>query len=63
LNAGEEPACTSGVSRTISAPAGSYRVVARSPDDESVTPYVGSWDLQSGYSYRDCYYIRTRLLP
>ena len=45
-------------SRTVRIKPGRYRTVARAPGDESIKPYVGDWDLSSGYIYDDCYYIK-----
>jgi tetratricopeptide (TPR) repeat protein len=61
VSSGEDASsCSSAPSRTIHVDPGPYRVVARSPSDGSIKPFVGKWDLQSSYTYHDCYFIKRR---
>jgi hypothetical protein len=57
---GAPPCSAAAPSRTVTVRPGRFRTVARSPSDTKVKPFIGLWNLQSGYFYRDCYYIRTR---
>ena len=56
--AADSSSCSNAPSRTVRIKPGRYRTVARAPGDESIKPYVGDWDLSSGYIYDDCYYIK-----
>ncbi|MFI9462060.1 hypothetical protein [Streptomyces xiamenensis] len=64
LSGWSDTACQAGIDRpttTIRLPAGTYEFVVRTPEDSSVTPFYGSWELSSGTAYSDCYYIETSL--
>jgi tetratricopeptide (TPR) repeat protein len=54
-----EPSCDGAPTRTMQIPFGSYDAVARATSDDSVTPFVGKWNLGSGIQYSRCYYIST----
>lgn len=45
-------------SRTVTVPAGTYRIAVRATDG-GVVPFFGSSALASGTAYSDCYYIQT----
>lgn len=45
-------------SRTVTLPAGTYRIAVRATDG-GVVPFFGSSALASGTAYSDCYYIQT----
>jgi outer membrane protein assembly factor BamD (BamD/ComL family) len=38
---------------------GKYDVVAQTPDDPSITPFYGTWELESGKEYFFCFYIQS----
>ncbi len=46
---------------TISLKPGHYDVYVATTKGESVTPYTGTWDLQDGDVYSDCYFIVTTI--
>jgi TolA-binding protein len=47
----------SGCTETLTLGPGTYEVVARAASDSSVTPYYGTWELDSGYAYSHYFYI------
>ncbi|MEO3756585.1 hypothetical protein [Streptomyces sp. B6B3] len=47
----------SGCTATLSLSPGDYEVVARASSDASVTPFYGTWELNSGYEYSNYFYI------
>jgi tetratricopeptide (TPR) repeat protein len=45
---------------TISVLPGTYEVVVRAIDDSSITPWAGTWQLEDGRQYFNCFFIVTR---
>ena len=55
------PSCPDqGISKTYNLKPGTYKILVLSNDGSRVTPYKGTWDLQSGGLYDNCFYIVTR---
>ncbi len=49
--------------RRITLKPGRYEVKVKSISDDGITPYLGSWNFQSGTEYADCYFILTTFEP
>jgi tetratricopeptide (TPR) repeat protein len=48
-----------GPQKKFSLKPGTYNVVAQTPDDPSITPFYGTWELESGKEYFFCFYIQS----
>jgi hypothetical protein len=55
--AGPEECPDSDIVSTIELPAGSYSVIVNTTGGGIVTPYVGTWDLEAGTEYFQCFFI------
>ena len=50
-------ACSDRPALSITLPAGSYEVVAKTTESSGVNPFYGTWNLDAGSVYESCFYI------